>query len=415
MEKVYAVYAGWDGKIGVDPGMFALGAGGRQWVELQRASLVPLPPEADLFLLPRRRPAGINRQNSRQELLPGEDRTAVAAGLPPGYTRLFLPAYRSLPSAPRLPLFGYTAVAAVNGRLFVAAQKTDEATAGWQVREGEEKKIPALVEKKLAAHPENRILKQLAHCTLVYKCLTARNIFLGRGEGGIPVAPACNARCLGCISLQPAECCPSPQERIAFQPAVEEIVEVALPHLRAGKTIISFGQGCEGEPLTVWPLLVRAVEKIRRHTGAGTININTNAGLPQGLEALAGAGLNSARISLLSALPGHYHRYHRPQNYSLDQVGQSIDRLGALGVFTSLNLLVMPGYTDRREEMTALFRWLHRHPVDMIQLRNLNIDPEWFWQVMKAGSGPAAGISRFCAELKKEFPGLLVGNFNRPL
>src|SRR5690554_1229040 len=279
MEKVYAVYAGWDGKIGVDPGMFALGAGGRQWVELQRASLLPLPPEADLFLLPRRRPAGINRRSGRQELLPGEERTAVAAGLPPGYTRLLLPAYQSLPSAPHLPLFGYTAVAAVNGRLFVAAQKTDCVTAGWRLRRREAEKIPALVREKLAAHPKNRILKQLAHCTLTYQCLTARNIFLGRGEGGVPVSSACNARCLGCISLQPAECCPSPQERIDFQPTVEEIVEVAVPHLQAGKTIISFGQGCEGEPLTVWPQLVRAVETIRRHTTAGTININTNAGI----------------------------------------------------------------------------------------------------------------------------------------
>jgi pyruvate-formate lyase-activating enzyme len=415
MEKAYAVYAGPDGQIGIDGRMLALGASGDQWVELTPESLVPLPPEADLFLLPRRRPAGVNRQSGRPELLPGEERVAVAAGLPPGYTRLFLPAYRSLPAAPRLPLFGYTAVAAVNGRLFVAARKTDAATAGWRVRKGEETRLPALVEKKLAAHPENRILKQLAHCTLVYKCLTARNIFLGRGEGGIPVSPACNARCLGCISLQPAECCPSPQERIAFQPSVEEVVEVALPHLQAGKNIISFGQGCEGEPLTAWPLLVRAVERIRRHTGAGTVNINTNGGIPEGLEALAGAGLNSARISLLSANPANYDRYHRPRDYRLDQVAESIDRLGAKGVFISLNLLVMPGFTDRYEEMEALFSWLHRHPVNMVQLRNLNIDPEWFWRAMGAGAGPAIGISRFCTELKKEFPSLLVGNFNRPL
>lgn len=415
MEKVYAVYAGRDGKIGIDPGMLALGAGGREWVKLQRSSLLPLPPEADLFLLPRRRPAGINRRSGRQELLPGEERTAVAAGLPPGYTRLLLPAYQSLPSAPHLPLFGYTAVAAVNGRLFVAAQKTDCVTAGWRLRRREAEKIPALVREKLAAHPKNRILKQLAHCTLTYQCLTARNIFLGRGEGGVPVSSACNARCLGCISLQPAECCPSPQERIDFQPTVEEIVEVAVPHLQAGKTIISFGQGCEGEPLTVWPQLVRAVETIRRHTGAGTININTNAGIPQGLEALAGAGLNSARISLLSALPERYRRYHRPRNYDLDQVGQSIDRLRALGVFISLNLLVMPGYTDCHEEMDALFRWLRRHPVNMIQLRNLNIDPEWFWGKMGLSTESGIGIRLFCAELKREFPGILVGNFNRPL
>jgi|SRR5690554_4111529 len=411
MTRPYAVYADRNGEIMVEPRMTAVGGNGGNWVEMKE--LIPLPSGSDLFFLPRRRPAGINTVTGKMELMDGKDRAAVAAALPPGYTRLLLPAYRSLPQAPRLPLFGYTAAAAFGDRFFVAARKTDRA-AGWEIQNHNTPDLPALVEKKTAAHPENRILKQLAHCALVYRCLTAQNVFYGRGEGGLPVANSCNAQCLGCISLQPAECCPSPQQRIDFQPTVDEIVEVALMHLRAaGKTMISFGQGCEGEPLTAWRRLWRAVKTVRRRTGKGMININTNAGLPRALKILVGAGLDSARISLLSAVPDNYHQYHRPQDYTFQQVGESVDLLRAQEVFVSLNLLVMPGFTDRRAEKEALFAWLRRHPVDMIQLRNLNIDPGWFWQKMRLSKEPGAGIPSFIEEIKKEFPGVLLGNVSR--
>lgn len=411
MTKPYAVYADRNGRIMEEPGMTALGGNGDNWVEMEE--LIPLPPGSDLFFLPHRRPVGKNIVTGKVELMAGKDRAAVAAGLPPGYTRLLLPAYRSLPGAPRLPFFGYTAVTAVNGRFFVAARKTDRAV-GWEPETHNTPDLPALVEKKTAAYPENRILKQLAHCALVYRCVTAQNIFYGRGEGGLPVADSCNAQCLGCISLQPSECCPSPQQRIDFQPTVDEIVEVALMHLQApGKTMISFGQGCEGEPLTAWRRLWPAVRTVRRRTGKGIININTNAGLTHALKELAEAGLDSARVSLLSAVAENYHKYHRPQNYTFQQVGKSVDLLRAYGVFVSINLLVIPGFTDRPTEKEALFAWLRRHPVDMIQLRNLNIDPGWFWKKMRLSKEPGTGISHFIDEIKKEFPGVLLGNVSR--
>ena len=107
MEKAYAVYAGPDGEIGIDEERLALGASGDQWAELTMDSLVPLPPEADLFLLPGRRPAGLNRQSGRHELLPGGG-TDGGGGRRPSrlYPALFtgLPAvaFRAAPAALRL-------------------------------------------------------------------------------------------------------------------------------------------------------------------------------------------------------------------------------------------------------------------------------------------------------------------------
>ncbi len=415
-KKIQLVYATPEGELRLEPELRALAAAGEEYWELTGDDLIPLPPGASLFCLPERQPLGLEDATGEVAIIDEPGLTAVAAILPQGYTRTLLPAYRRRPGAPPLPLFGYTAVAAMDGDLYVAARQTDE-DEKWNPLVYNTPDLPGLIQKKLAAHPANRILRQLAKCAREYRCFTAQNIFYRRWEGGIPVSPGCNARCLGCISKQAAECCPSPQGRIAFRPSVAEVVEVALPHLSAVDAIISFGQGCEGEPLLAWEVIKEAITALRRETAGGTININTNAGLPDVLAALAGAGLDSARISLFSADPAAYRLYHRPQGYSLEEVGASIDRLRRESVFVALNLLVMPGFTDLKSQMEKFFAFLAAHPVNMIQLRNLNIDPELLWERLKKGgldlSGEPAGISTFLAELGKRFPELLVGNYSR--
>ena len=135
-----------------------------------------------------------------------------------------------------------------DNQFYVAAKKTD-IDDKWNPKHFNTEDLEARVRALQKKLPDNSIVQQLAHCALNYSCFTAQNIFYARWEGGIPVSPVCNAQCLGCISLQPSECCPSPQTRIARIPKVAEIVELGLHHLNHGpKTIISFGQGCEGEP-----------------------------------------------------------------------------------------------------------------------------------------------------------------------
>ena len=51
---------------------------------------------------------------------------AVAAILPAGYTRLYMPAFKKEDDAVLLPLYGYTAVVIYKDELYVAAMYTDE-------------------------------------------------------------------------------------------------------------------------------------------------------------------------------------------------------------------------------------------------------------------------------------------------
>ena len=152
--------------------------------------------------------------------------------------------------------------------------------------------------------PGNRIVQQLWTCAVKYGCMTARNYFLERHEAAIPVSPACNASCVGCLSWQPAESCVPSHDRITFLPSAEEILEIAIPHLEGGpERIVSFGQGCEGDPLLAASTIEEALRKIRSKTKAGTLNMNTNGSKPEALERLCQAGLDSVRISTNSAVP----------------------------------------------------------------------------------------------------------------
>ncbi|MEA4883550.1 MAG: radical SAM protein [Clostridia bacterium] len=404
----------------------AVGRAGNVFFELSEADMLPLPEGATLMRLPGRTPVGINSSTGAfVESGPGEP---LAAILPQGYTRTYLPAYTRQDGAPILPLFGYCAVALSGDELMVAAMRTDERST-WDPINYNLPELPAMIHAALASLPENRILRHLARCAREYGCFTAQNVFYRRWEGGIPVSPTCNADCVGCISKQSSECCPSPQERIDFVPTVDEVVEVALPHLQeAPDAIISFGQGCEGEPTCQYGVIAESCRRIRQHTGEGTINVNTNAGNVRAIAEICDAGVDSLRVSMASARPQFYVRYHRPTGYGLSDVERSIVHARSRGVFVSLNYLAFPGFSDLEPEVNALSALVERCGVQMIQIRNLNIDPDVFMQTMSGQLGEAggggheasswgepAGMAQVISYLHNSFPDLFIGNFSMPV
>ena len=406
------------GRVFRNDNLHAAARTGNTLVELLESDVIPMPEGGSLMRLPSRRPVGIDA-TSGQFVGAGLEE-AVAAVLPQGYTRTFLPAYIGLEGAPQLPLFGYSAVAFAGDQLMVAAIRTDERDT-WDPIHYNLPELAEDIERRLRQFPENRILAQLARCATEYQCFTAQNVFYGRLEGGIPVSPTCNANCLGCISLQASECCPSPQQRIDFVPTVSEIVEVALPHLeKAVGGIISFGQGCEGEPTRQWPTIVEACRELRQRTDAGTINVNTNAGDVHAIEAICDAGVDSLRVSLASARPDYYGRYHRPRGWCLADVESSIIAARSRSLFVSLNYLVFPGFFDQEPEVDALCDLIERCDIQMLQLRNLNIDPDIYADVMltenvDSDSFYPAGVDEAIAHIRDCFPSLAIGNFTMPI
>lgn len=408
MNNIKLIYLDSKGKLIEDPDYTAIGLNGIQ-VEIADDSWVDLPAGAEVLALPGRLPMGYDEDNAEVNVI--EEMTAVAAILPMGFTRTLTPGYE-IKDGQELPLFGYTAVGSSNGKLKVAAVKTDEELK-WNPVYYNTADLPRLVAEGKSKFAGNRIVTQLGRCALEYHCLTAQNIFYGRWEAGIPVSPRCNANCLGCISLQPAECCPSPQSRIDFVPTVDEVVEIAVHHLKtADSAIISFGQGCEGEPSLQKDLLRDSIREIRKQTDRGSININTNAGYFDSIRELVDAGLDSIRVSLFSAVPEHYNWYHRPCGYSLSDVRKSLKYASDHGLMVAINLLLFPGFTNQSRETAALYDIITNTGINQVQLRNLNLDPEKLSEVMLGDELP--DIQSWLGQLHAKFPDLAIGNYTIP-
>ena len=413
MPQPYLVYATAQGDIREEPRLRALSFGDQL---LEASELMPLPDGATLSMLPGRLAVGRQRDGERAVLAQSKG-WALAALLPIGYTRTLLPAYDLPADTEPLPFFGYSAVAGINGRLYVAALKTDNPRK-WHPRAFDRRALERLVREKQAAYPQNRIIVQHAHCALDYACPTASNLFFGRWEMAIAVSPGCNARCVGCISKQEEEDLVSPQDRLTFIPTVEEIVAVAVPHLElAEEAIVSFGQGCEGEPLLQWRRIEQAIKATRARTGRGVININTNASNPRWLQRLYDAGLDTMRASTISGHPETYTAYYRPLGYTFEDVKESLRRARDADVYTSINLLCFPGLIDREREIEALVAFARETGLRLIQLRNLNIDPEVLLPRLPPldSMGRALGVRTLIETLKRELPAVEIGNFSRPV
>ncbi len=362
------------GRIFFDPSVEPLADGGVLRTVFED-ELIPAPPGTVSMVLPGRHPkttSGVQRRRSTHAVM-----------LPAGYTRLLLPSYEADKNAPTLPLFGYTFACERDDELFVAAVRTDESE-DWAPRRFAEGELEAMLDARIATDPLNRVLQQVALCSREYGCFTAQNVFFERGEAALPVSPKCNARCIGCISEQDEDSSvPSPQTRIAEEVAADEIARVAVHHLqRVSDGIVSFGQGCEGEPLLRAVTIARAIEKTRAQASNGTINLNTNGSMPKSLQRCIDAGLQAVRISLNSFRPATYAAYYRPIGYALDDVLESIRLACDAKLRVSLNLLTHPGVTDAVEEVASMAEFLQSVHPTMIQTRTLNIDPETYFSAV---------------------------------
>lgn len=402
------------------PGIEAAGMRLRQPFQPDPDEWIPLPEGSRLMELPGRIPVGFDPKRRRFTTVPehkGMPVIACAAFAAPAYEQLYLAAYETDPGAPRLPLFAYGPVGWKEGGFWIASARVD-LDVRHDTSQFDSDTVERSAEEMLKKHPGNRLVDHLVRrCVREYGCPNAQNFALGRWECPVPVSPGCNADCVGCISEQKKSGIRSTQDRIGFTPTVKEIIEYAVPHLQtAERAMISFGQGCEGEPLLKSSLIEKTIRTVRRETGRGTIHLNTNAGDPDAVERMFHAGMDSIRVSLNSARPEYYQKYYRSKTYGFEDVLESLARARKAGAWISLNYFIFPGFTDGLEETEALGEIVREFRVDLVQMRNLNIDPEWVIDVLGLDPVPIQpmGILKWRKIIKRKAPWIRFGYFNPP-
>jgi pyruvate-formate lyase-activating enzyme len=415
-----ALVADRDGQIVELEGFAAVGMDGPLMEPLSLASTMPTPHGSEVMWLPDRRPIVFDME-TRQFVELEEDpyRTGspvypVAAFNSPGYVTTHVPAYRETSAAAVLPLFSYGAIG-WHGDGFRSTLIQVDTEPRQDLRFMDPSDVERGIRRLRRELPGNRLRAHLEKCALTYGCPAGKNFFLGRYEAPLPTSRRCNARCLGCLSFQENSLIRSSQDRIDFTPTPDEIAGVALAHIgRVPGGVVSFGQGCEGDPLLAAHVIEPAIRRIRQGSRLGTINLNTNASRPDVVASLFEAGLDSMRVSMNSVREACYNAYFQPNGYGFADVLASIDRATATGGMVSLNYLNQPGVTDTPEEREALLRFLDRHPVQMIQWRNLNYDPVRYRDAMMAAAplGTPIGMAKVLNDIRNRHPTLLFGYFN---
>ena len=417
-----ALVANSAGEIFELDGYAAVGTDGTTPIPLTLNNTRNMPFGSELMYLPERRPVLLNLQSGRIETVnedpyaDGQPLFPVVAFNSPGYVISQLGTYVENPKARALPLFSYGAVGWHRGKFRSAVIRVDREKRQ-DLRLMKPDDVVSGIDMMRQQMPANRLRAHLEKCALQFGCPAAKNFFLSRYEAPLPTAKQCNARCLGCLSLQKHSDIPNSQDRIGFTPSPEEIAEVALAHIKRVKnSVVSFGQGCEGDPLLAAKVIAPAIRLIRSETARGTIHMNTNASLQPELQQVIDAGLDSIRVSMNSVRQECYQAYFRPKGYRFSDVLKSMELALRSGLFVAVNYLNCPGFTDTPMEIEALKRFLKAYPIQMIQWRNLNFDPLRYFEIMNevARNGAPIGMQNLLEHIRQEFPNLKFGYFNPP-
>ena len=117
------------------------------------------------------------------------------------------------------------------------------------------------------------------------------------------------------------------------------------------------------------------------------------------------------RVSIISAIDKSYDTYYKAA-YKLANVKESIKYALNKNVYVSLNMLYFPGFNDRAEELDGWLKFFDELPVHMIQVRNLNIDPDIFLTAMPPQNGEIIGTKNFLQNIKSRFSNLQIGSFS---
>jgi len=131
------------------------------------------------------------------------------------------------------------------------------------------------------------------------------------------------------------------------------------------------------------------------------------------VDAMCHAGLDAIRVSMNSARDPVYTAYYRPKKYTFDDVRETLRVMRRHDRFRSINYLVFPGVTDTEDELEAISSFIEDSDLDLIQMRNLNIDPELYRERLPEGTvREGFGMGVFMRRLQERFPHLHYGYFN---
>lgn len=383
-----AIHSDRSGRVFVSADYGATALDGRAPVALDRA--IGLPADAQLVPLADRAALGIDRRGLPRPL--GSARWALAAILRPGHLRTHLPACDPAADVRPLDPLPYAAVAAdQDGEIVVAAVPLG-------TRAGPPSDLSSRITDRLRSEPSNGLLRQLARCAREYGCPAARSAFLGTGECALPLGAPASDHAAPIVALRRREE-RAPTEPTAMRSTADDIVAVANAHFRSGGTRVSFGHACEGDPLGLVRTIEDASGRIERPAGTEIV-LRTTGSSAAAIARAADAGVDRIIVALASAHGPTYERVHAPAGYRWTDVRASLRTAASRALPLTIELLSLPGLTDRESETRALIALLGELPAGTeLMPIDLAADPYALLADLPDG-GPTIGIAALLERLR---------------
>src|SRR4051812_41308736 len=151
-QSPYILYSDGNGNIFEDTTLYVTGRSGWDALPIPLDEWIQLPEGGQLYELPGRRGIGIDVRTGEMRLC--EKGWAVAAFIPPAHTGLYMAAYETMPDAPTLPLFCYTAAGWIDEIIFVPAVRIEK-DIRQEVAGYDDDKIEAGAARLLQSYPHN--------------------------------------------------------------------------------------------------------------------------------------------------------------------------------------------------------------------------------------------------------------------
>ncbi len=101
------------------------------------------------------------------------------------------------------------------------------------------------------------------------------------------------------------------------------------------------------------------------------------------------------------------------ESVSIENVYKSLQAIYRKNIYKSLTLHTLPGLTDRQTETESLIDFLSTFNIDLLLLRNMEIDPDIIFMNNNLKNEDIKGLKNMLKLVKKKVKNIKIGYFNR--
>ncbi|MCA1933714.1 MAG: hypothetical protein LDL13_09065 [Calditerrivibrio sp.] len=140
-----------------------------------------------------------------------------------------------------------------------------------------------------------------------------------------------------------------------------------------------------------------------------TINLNITDPNNEHVKKVNFSDIDSISIDIESFNPDFYFK----NRSSFDNIIKLLEMAEKNYIFTSLNLKILPGFTDSSKEFEKMTEFINAFKINYLKLRHMAVEPDSFFSENNTQMSEILGLKNMLKYIKKKMKGLKIGFFSR--